>query len=464
MEQSLKQTQNRIINSPTFITSFRAKKLLKYLLEHMEEGKEEDFSSYVIALEVFDREEDFDPSIDPIVRVQMGRLRALLSKYYLNDSVPSDVIIEIPKGKYQPRVNTIEQPSKSNVSTLEFPSIYFYPTIKGTASGEQLLKSISLKLYHRFYINQFFKVTLDRQKADFQLKTLWENDILQLFLFDKNQTLVKVFECTCTHEEEVATTIQLYIDGYYSPFFMQQNWKGFKASKLEYIFQFDKEILENHRYEILSAGIQKLEESIQEKAHPFLIGLLIKLYHLDFHYGLNIYDHPIAKANQYLTKESTPNMLSERIWSEIYQRKETSAYQLYLDFMALPKHYEAYCQELFFHAYFGEKTRFNEAFDKMNQLEYPIPNSLFLSKAALSIVEGKSLSEEEEKALDEQPFSVSIFLLSIGSNNDMKRKKSNEVLLDLIDGDLDKLQKVILNWVNEDSCQILLEKYKSTTF
>jgi hypothetical protein len=44
-------------------------------------GRGGDLKEYVLGAEVLGRGPDFDPKADPIVRMQMGRLRAKLERY-----------------------------------------------------------------------------------------------------------------------------------------------------------------------------------------------------------------------------------------------------------------------------------------------------------------------------------------------------------------------------------------------
>lgn len=57
---------------------------------------------YTIGLEVFDKDENFDPQTDAIVRVEAGRLRRLLEHYYLDEGNNDEIIISLPKGRYEP--------------------------------------------------------------------------------------------------------------------------------------------------------------------------------------------------------------------------------------------------------------------------------------------------------------------------------------------------------------------------
>jgi TolB-like protein len=56
-----------------------------------------------IARELFKKAEDFSPSEDPIIRVQFGRLRKNLSRYYETEGAGDPIVIEIPGRSYRPK-------------------------------------------------------------------------------------------------------------------------------------------------------------------------------------------------------------------------------------------------------------------------------------------------------------------------------------------------------------------------
>lgn len=91
----------RILASPYFTP--RLKAFLKYVTEETLDGKGEAIKGYSIGTLVFGRPDDFDPTIDSIVRVEAVRLRAALSRYYEGDGRDDPVIISIPAGGYAPR-------------------------------------------------------------------------------------------------------------------------------------------------------------------------------------------------------------------------------------------------------------------------------------------------------------------------------------------------------------------------
>ncbi len=65
-------------------------------------GDEKQIKEYLIGVEVFGRPADYDPKVDPIVRIEAGRLRKKLAEYYGGPGGNDAVIIELPKGGYVP--------------------------------------------------------------------------------------------------------------------------------------------------------------------------------------------------------------------------------------------------------------------------------------------------------------------------------------------------------------------------
>lgn len=75
-------------------------KLLRYLANHSLDHPGSSPKEYQIATEVFGRQQDFDPHLDSMVRVQAGRLRSKLAEYYASEGVDDHLLVEIPKGNY----------------------------------------------------------------------------------------------------------------------------------------------------------------------------------------------------------------------------------------------------------------------------------------------------------------------------------------------------------------------------
>jgi tetratricopeptide (TPR) repeat protein len=108
----VRETLERILASETFGRSERARELLSYIVERDLAGDADKLKGFAIAMDVFGKDADFDPSTDAVVRVQAGRLRELLQQYFANEGVAEPVRIAIPRGSYVPayEMNEIRLP------------------------------------------------------------------------------------------------------------------------------------------------------------------------------------------------------------------------------------------------------------------------------------------------------------------------------------------------------------------
>jgi len=91
-----------VLRSKHFDGSARSREFLRYVVEEVLAGRGAYLKQAAIAVEVFGRKPDFDAVIDPIVRVQAGRLRRSLERYYLIAGDSHSLRIELPKGSYAP--------------------------------------------------------------------------------------------------------------------------------------------------------------------------------------------------------------------------------------------------------------------------------------------------------------------------------------------------------------------------
>jgi adenylate cyclase len=100
----------RILASPEFHATDTMRDFLRYVVEEKLAGRSHRLKGYTIAVDVFGRGEDFDATNDPIVRIQAGRLRRALERYYLVGGVSDPILIDIPKGRYIPRFSSRPEP------------------------------------------------------------------------------------------------------------------------------------------------------------------------------------------------------------------------------------------------------------------------------------------------------------------------------------------------------------------
>ncbi len=99
---AVRETLERILTSETFGRSERARNLLRYLVEQEQAGHADRLKGFAIAVDVFGKDADFDPSTDAVVRVQAGRLRELLAHYFAAEGAAEPIRITVPRGSYVP--------------------------------------------------------------------------------------------------------------------------------------------------------------------------------------------------------------------------------------------------------------------------------------------------------------------------------------------------------------------------
>ena len=71
---------------------------------------------------MFERDESFDGQADPAVRIEAGRLRRALERYYLVAGQADSVLIEIPKGRYVPTFTRRAVPAPKSPAVEEPPA------------------------------------------------------------------------------------------------------------------------------------------------------------------------------------------------------------------------------------------------------------------------------------------------------------------------------------------------------
>jgi adenylate cyclase len=98
----VREQLERILASDEFVAPDRLKRFLRFVVEETLAGRANRAKAYTIAVDVFGRDEGFDSQNDPVVRMEAGKLRRRLERYYLGAGQVDPVRIEIPKGTYVP--------------------------------------------------------------------------------------------------------------------------------------------------------------------------------------------------------------------------------------------------------------------------------------------------------------------------------------------------------------------------
>ena len=101
-QEQIRNALARILSSEGFSASVRNRRLLEYVVGETLAGRADRIKAYTLATVVFERGPDFDPQLDPVVRLEASRLRKALEHYYLTAGKDDPVRIDIPKGSYIP--------------------------------------------------------------------------------------------------------------------------------------------------------------------------------------------------------------------------------------------------------------------------------------------------------------------------------------------------------------------------
>ncbi len=98
----IREQLERILSSGEFLAPDRGRRFLEFIVDETLSGRSDYLKAYTIAQEVFARDASFDAQNDPVVRIEAGRIRRALERYYLVAGHLDHVVITIPKGGYVP--------------------------------------------------------------------------------------------------------------------------------------------------------------------------------------------------------------------------------------------------------------------------------------------------------------------------------------------------------------------------
>jgi TolB-like protein/tetratricopeptide (TPR) repeat protein len=123
-QKAIREQLARILDSAPFQQSRRRQRFLEYIVNETLAGRGERLKGYSVALAVFDRPNTFDSALDPIVRIEAARLREKLREYYEADGRSDPIRIDLPKGRYTPRIEFREpQSPASSLGPAELPAV-----------------------------------------------------------------------------------------------------------------------------------------------------------------------------------------------------------------------------------------------------------------------------------------------------------------------------------------------------
>lgn len=179
-QAGLQRECQRLLASPHFAKAARSRRLLSFLVELAGQGVPGAANEYAIGLAVFDRNAaQYSTGDDPIVRVQVGRLRSRLADFYAQDAGQgSGWRMEIPLGSYTPHLARCVPAPAPGPARLAFHGLdCIAPAAPAGVFARGLGEELRYRL-HRQFAAQLALVTPGQHGAD-QLRQLGVGFLLE---------------------------------------------------------------------------------------------------------------------------------------------------------------------------------------------------------------------------------------------------------------------------------------------
>lgn len=102
-DREIREALERLLASKRFVRAERHSRFLRHVVEETLAGRGAQLKESLLGSEVFGRAVDYDPRVDPVVRVEATKLRGRLEEYYADSGAGEPVVIEFPRGGYVPQ-------------------------------------------------------------------------------------------------------------------------------------------------------------------------------------------------------------------------------------------------------------------------------------------------------------------------------------------------------------------------
>jgi eukaryotic-like serine/threonine-protein kinase len=101
-EHLVREELRHILADRRFSASPHLSRFIQFVVEETLAGRTTGLKESILGVDVFGRGPDYDPRLDPIVRVQAAKLRSKLKQYYEQEGRRNPVVVEVPTGGYLP--------------------------------------------------------------------------------------------------------------------------------------------------------------------------------------------------------------------------------------------------------------------------------------------------------------------------------------------------------------------------
>ena len=148
--QVIREQLDLILQSKEFSRSEYLCRFLRCCVEQTLHGNVAQLKEFWLGVSVFGRETSFNPSTDPIVRVQARRLRDKLKRYYAGDGREAPFQIVLPTGSYVPHFLGGDQYANLPLSRTSPVSIAILPfaDLEHTPESRHFADIFSSELLH----------------------------------------------------------------------------------------------------------------------------------------------------------------------------------------------------------------------------------------------------------------------------------------------------------------------------
>jgi len=127
----------RVLASEGFANAERMARFLRYVVDRVLAGEGDQIKEYVVGVEVFGRDAEYDPRVDSIVRVEARRLRTKLDEYYAGPGREDSVVIELRRGTYVPQFHQRVAATAPPAAELTATEPGTVPPVGGRASAKR---------------------------------------------------------------------------------------------------------------------------------------------------------------------------------------------------------------------------------------------------------------------------------------------------------------------------------------
>jgi adenylate cyclase len=121
-DELISEALEKVLDSALFADVPRLSRFLEFVVSETLAGRGDRLKGFVIACEVFDKQDPSDAQTTTIVRVEAGRLRRRLADYYEREGSTDELRIAIPKGGYKPVFEQLDNAQNPPVEASQTPA------------------------------------------------------------------------------------------------------------------------------------------------------------------------------------------------------------------------------------------------------------------------------------------------------------------------------------------------------